>query len=351
MRMGRTRLSVAFVLGLSALSLSAEAQQPTRIPRVGILSDEMRSLPESFEPFAQGLRDLGYVEGRNIAFEPRCSEHKDDILPGLVAELVSLQPDVILAIGTLAARAAKSATQTIPIVFARVADPIAFGLIPGLPRPGGNLTGLSLQLLDIGAKRLEFLVTAVPEAKRVGALFDASSPTAEELGEIEAGARSLNVEIIPTDVRGSEDFEPALRALAEQGAAAVINVSPLRGRGSSPPASNMPKLFDLLVKARLPSMCWARPAAAAGGLLSYGAVDTYKFTRAAAYVDKILKGARPSDIPVEQPTKIRAGDQPQDRQGAGPFDPLYLARPRRRGHRVRMAAACRPGRGAAFCGV
>ena len=166
--MGRTRLSVAFVLGLSALSLSAEAQQPTRIPRVGILSDEMRSLPESFEP--------------------RCSEHKDDILPGLAAELVSLQPDVILAIGTLAARAAKSATQTIPIVFAKVADPIAFGLIPGLPRPGGNLTGLSLQLLDIGAKRLEFLVTAVPEAKRVGALFDASSPTAEELGEIEAGA-------------------------------------------------------------------------------------------------------------------------------------------------------------------
>ena len=188
MRMGRTRLSVAFVLGLSALSLSAEAQQPTRIPRVGILSDEMRSLPESFEPFAQGLRDLGYVEGHNIAFEPRCSEHKDDILPGLAAELVSLQPHVILAIGTLAARAAKSATQTIPIVFAKVADPIAFGLIPGLPRPGGNLTGLSLQLLDIGAKRLEFLVTAVPEAKRVGALFDASSPTAEELGEIEAGA-------------------------------------------------------------------------------------------------------------------------------------------------------------------
>ena len=136
----------------------------------------------------QGLRDLGYVEGRNIAFERRCSEHKDEILPGLAAELVSLQPDVILAIGTLAARAAKSATQTIPIVFARVADPIAFGLIPGLPRPGGNLTGLSLQLLDIGAKRLEFLVTAVPEAKRVGALFDASSPTAEELGEIEAGA-------------------------------------------------------------------------------------------------------------------------------------------------------------------
>jgi putative tryptophan/tyrosine transport system substrate-binding protein len=139
------------------------APQPTRIPRVGILSDEMRSLPESFEPFAQGLRDLGYVEGRNIAFERRYSEHKDEILPSLAAELVSLQPDVILSIGTLVARAAKSTTQTIPIVFARVADPIAFGLVPGLPRPSGNLTGLSLQLLDIDAKRLEFLVTAVPQ--------------------------------------------------------------------------------------------------------------------------------------------------------------------------------------------
>ena len=206
MRIGQTWLITAFVFAFFACPLAADVQQPAKVPRVGILSDEMCSWPESFEPIAQGLRDLGDVEGRNIAFERRCSEHKDEILPGLAAELVSLQPDVILAIGTLAARAAKSATQRIPIVFARVADPIAFGLVPGLPRPGGNLTGLSLQLLDIDAKRLEFLVTPVPEAKRVGALFDASFPTAEELGEIEAGARSLNVELIPSDVRGPEDF-------------------------------------------------------------------------------------------------------------------------------------------------
>ena len=183
-----TRVIVALALGLFVWSLAAHAQQPTRIPRVGILSDEICSWPESFQPLAQGLRDLGYVEGRDIAFERRCAEHQVEILPGLADELVRLQPDVIFAVGTLAARAAKTATQTIPIVFARVGDPIAYGLVPGLPRPGGNLTGLSLQLLDIGAKRLEFLVTAVPEAKRVGALFDASSPTAEELGEIEAGA-------------------------------------------------------------------------------------------------------------------------------------------------------------------
>jgi putative ABC transport system substrate-binding protein len=287
------------VLGGAAVvrPITAVAQQPARVARVGILSDEMRSLPESFEPFAQGLRDLGWVEGRNIAFERRAAEHKNEILPSLAAELVRLQPDVIFAVGTLAARAAKSATQTIPIVFARVADPIAFGLVPGPPRPGGNLTGLSLQLLDTGAKRLEFLVTAVPEAKRVGALWDASFPTAEaEFREIEAAARLLNVELVPADVRGPKDFEPALRALAEQGAAAVINVSG--------PPTNMPKLYDLLVKARLPSMCWARPVAAAGCLMSYGPSYPDMWRRAATYVDKILKGARPADLPVEQPMKF-----------------------------------------------
>jgi putative ABC transport system substrate-binding protein len=291
---------VAAALGLFVWSLSADAQQPTRIPQVGILSDERCSWPESFKPIAQGLRDLGYVEGRNIAFERRCADHKNEILPGLAAELVSLQPDVILAIGTLAARAAKSATQTIPIVFARVGDPIAYGLVPGLPRPGGNLTGLSLQLLDTAAKRLEFLVTAVPEAKRVGTLWDASYlPTAEaELRQIEAASRSLNVEIVPADVRSPKDFEPALRALAEQGATVVINIS------SPPIANNMPKLFDLLVKTRLPSMCWARPTAAAGCLMSYGPSDPDMWRRVGAYVDKILKSAKPADLPVEQPMKF-----------------------------------------------
>ena len=293
-----TRVIVALALGLFVWSLAAHAQQPTRIPRVGILSDEMCSWPESFQPLAQGLRDLGYVEGRDIAFERRCAEHKVEILPGLADELVRLQPDVIFAVGTLAARAAKTATQTIPIVFARVGDPIAYGLVPGRPRPGGNLTGLSLQLLDTAAKRLEFLVIAVPEAKRVGVLWDASFlPTAEaELREVEAAARSLNVELVPADVRGPEDFEPALRALAEQGATAVINIS------SAP--TNMTKLYDLLVKTRLQSMCWARPVAAAGCLMSYGPSYADMWRRAAAYVDKILRGAKPADIPIEQPMKF-----------------------------------------------
>ena len=160
------------------------------------------------------------LERRDAArFPERILDRSVDPQP---AHLVRLRPDVIFAVGTLAARAAKTATQTIPIVFARVGDPIAYGLVPGLPRPGGNLTGVSLQLLDTAAKRLEFLVIAVPEAKRVGVLWDASFlPTAEaELREVEAAARSLNVELVPADVRGPEDFEPALRALAERGAAA-----------------------------------------------------------------------------------------------------------------------------------
>jgi putative ABC transport system substrate-binding protein len=298
MRVGRARLIVAFAFGLFPWSLAAHSQQTAKVPLIGILSDESPSVAaKALEPFVQGLRNLGWIEGQNITVERRYASGNPEILPSLAADLVSLQPDVIFATGTLAARAAKSATQTIPIVFAPSGDPVGYGLVPSLSRPSGNLTGLSLQLLDTAAKRLEFLVTAVPEAKRVGALWDASYPTAEaEFRVIEPAARSLNVVLIPADVRSPEDFEPALRALAEQGAAAVINIS-------SPPTA-MPKLYDLLVKARLPSMCWARPVAAWGCLMSYGPSYLAMWRRAAAYLDKILKGAKPADLPVEQPMKF-----------------------------------------------
>jgi putative ABC transport system substrate-binding protein len=166
---------IAF-LGSAAITLSVSvfAQQPPRVPRVGILSDETPTHTEAFEPFAQGMRDVGWIEGQNIVFERRYAAAKNEVLPSLAAELVNLQPDVILAIGTGAARAAGSATQTIPIVFARVGDPIGFGLISNLARPTGNLTGLSLQYVDIEGKRLELLTLAVPDAKRVGALWDPS---------------------------------------------------------------------------------------------------------------------------------------------------------------------------------
>jgi putative ABC transport system substrate-binding protein len=267
---------------------------------VGILSDETPTQAEAFEPFAQGLRDLGWIERQNIAFERRYAAARNEILPSLAAELVSLQPDVILAIGTGAALAAKGTTQTIPIVFTRVGDPIGFGLVPSLARPGGNVTGLSLQFFDVDAKRLELLITAVPNTKRVGALWDPGFPTASaELKEYEAAARSLNVELVPAEVRGFGDLEPALRAMAEQRAGAFVMVP-----GPVFLSEIKPRMADLLVTARLPSMFSRREYVEAGGLMAYGPDQNGINRRAAPYVDKILKGAKPADIPVEQPTKF-----------------------------------------------
>jgi len=212
----RRREFMTFLGGAAIASpIGALAQQTTNVPRVGILSDESPSVgAESFEPFAQGLRGLGWIEGRNIVFEHRSAERKNEILPSLAAELVRLEPNVILAIGTPSARAAKGATQTIPIVFARTTDPVGWGLVTSLARPGGNLTGLSVQLTELTGKRLELLITAVPDAKRVGVLWDPNFPPAvSQLKEVEGAARSLNLEIIPTEVRGPDDFEPALQAM------------------------------------------------------------------------------------------------------------------------------------------
>jgi putative tryptophan/tyrosine transport system substrate-binding protein len=300
MRVGRARLIVAIALGLCAWSVSADAQQPTRIPRVGVLSDEGSSLAaRTLEPFAQGLRDLGYVEGQNITFERRYAEEKNEILPGLAAELARLRPEVILAIGTPAARAAKTATSTIPVVFARISDPIGAGLAATLARPGGNLTGLSVQTRELAAKLLELLIMAVPEAKRVGVLWDPSFlPSDPLLKEVEGAARSMNLELVQGEVRRPEDFEPALRAMVEQSAGALIVLpAPIF-------AAHSQRIADLTVKARLPAMFYRREQVEAGGLMSYGTNFPDMYRRAAAYVDKILKGAKPADIPVEQPTKF-----------------------------------------------
>jgi putative ABC transport system substrate-binding protein len=254
---------------------------------------------KTFEPFAQGLRDLGWVEGQNIAFERRYADDNYEILPSLAAELVRLPPNVILAIGTPAARAAKAATQTIPVVFARISDPIGLGLTPALARPGGNLTGLSVLAHELDAKRLELLVTAVPDAKRVGALWDPGSPSAApEPREVEDAARPLNLELIPAAVRSPNDFEPALRALVEQHIGALLVVPGLILNEHSQ------RIIELTAKARLPAMYSRRGNVEAGGLMSYGPSYPDMYRRAAAYVDKILKGAKPADIPVEQPTKF-----------------------------------------------
>jgi putative tryptophan/tyrosine transport system substrate-binding protein len=269
MRTGRTRLIVAFALGLFLWLPSARAQQSTKMPRVGVLSDESPTLAaRNLDPFAEGLRELGWIEGQNITFERRYAEQRNDALPSLAAELVSLQPNVILAIGTAAARAAESATQTIPIVFARSADPIGSGLVPALARPDGNLTGLSDQAVEIGPKRLELLSMAVPDARRVGVLWDPTFAHSIAVEDIELAAHALKLEFVPAEVRGPDDFESALRVMLEQHASALIVVQ------STIFSEHVQRLTDLAMQARLPAMFPRRESVQAGGLMSYGPVDT-----------------------------------------------------------------------------
>ena len=283
-----------------AWPLAGRAQQRAGVARIGILSDTASPTTPFEPPFAQGLRDLGYIEGQNLVIERRYAQTQPhEILPSLAAELVRLQPDVILAIGTPAARAAKDATQTIPIVFTRSADPVGFGLVASLARPGGNVTGLSIQAIDLGAKRVELLTTAVPEAKRIGVLWILSDPIATaQLREVEEAARSLNVELALRGVGGTDDFEPAIRAMVEQRVGALILVP------SIPFAEHYRELADLTIKARLPMMGDTRAQVETGGLMGYSPSYPEMYRRAAAYVDKILKGAKPADLPVEQPTKF-----------------------------------------------
>jgi putative tryptophan/tyrosine transport system substrate-binding protein len=297
----RRRNVIAFLAGGAiTCSVGIRAQQPRRVPQVGVLSDETALLgAKSLDPFVQGLKGLGYVEGENIAFERRYAEERYETLPSLAAELVQLRPDVILAIGTGAAQAAKVATRTIPIVFVRVGDPVGAGLVATLARPGGNVTGFSMEFFDIDGKRLQLLTSAVSDAKRVGALWDPRFPTAgPELKVYQAAARSLNLELIPAEVRSPDDFEPALQALVQQNTGALVVVPAITFTEHSQ------RLLDLTGKARLPAVFYRREFVEAGGLMSYGPNLAWMYQRAAASLDKILKGTKPADIPVEQPTKF-----------------------------------------------
>ena len=296
---------VTLILSLLAVLLAAAAQPAGKVARVGLLSDESPSLSTgsssetTAETLSKALRDLGWVEGQNLTFERRHASGKNEILPGLAAELVRLKVDTIVAIGTPAARAAKNATETIPIVFARVAEPVGFGLVQSLARPGGNVTGVSIVNIDLSAKRLELLREAIPGLVRVGALWDPSFPTAAaELQEIEGAARSLGIEMQPVGVQGPEEFEGALVAMTRQRAGALIVV------GGRLFIEHRHRLAALATTARLPMMLYRRESVEAGGLMSYGTNFSDMYRRAATYVDKILKGAKPADLPVEQPMKL-----------------------------------------------
>ena len=295
------RRDLITVLGASTAvwSLLAHAQPSATVPVLGILSDETSSLAAKFfePPFVQELWNLGYSEGQNITVERRYANEKDETLPNLAAELVSLRPNVIVAIGTPATQAAKTASQNIPIVFARVSDPVGLSFVTSLARPGGNLTGVSLQTRELAAKRLELLVTAVQKIKRVGVLWDPRLPsTRREVTELEGAARFLHVELFSAQVSRADELEPTIRAIAEQRAGALLMVpGPIFTEHSH-------EIVDLADKLHLPAMCSRREHVQAGCLMSYGANYAAMYRRAAAYVDKILKGAKPADLPVEQPT-------------------------------------------------
>jgi putative ABC transport system substrate-binding protein len=263
----------------------------------------------------QRLRELGYLEGQNIAFEPRFAEGQTDRLAGLAAELVALKVDVIVTSGTPASLAAKQATLTIPIVMAQLADPVGSGLVASLGRPGGNVTGLSTQDADLSGKRLGLLKEIVPTVSRIALLIDETNPGTVLIAKgTQAAARSAGVQLQSLGVRDPGELDRAFSAMKEARAGALIVES------SSLLFTSRTRLADLALKNRLPTMFAQREYAEAGGLMAYSADFLDLFRRTATFVDKILKGAKPADLPVEQPTKMGVRDQPQDRQGPRPHD-------------------------------
>jgi putative ABC transport system substrate-binding protein len=299
------RAFIAGAIAFSAAPLAAEAQQAAKVPRIGYLAtNQLAASPHLHEAFRQGLRDLAYVEGRNLVIESRSADGKLDRLPALAAELVALRVDVIVtAGGTPAALAAKQATRTVPIVFATAGDPVASGLVTSLARPGGNVTGLSmLGTAELVGKRLELLTQAVPGVTRVAVLrhpgFVSERADKVILKAADAAARALGVRLQVVEARGPAEFDRAFSDMtrARAGALAVS--------GSPMFANERRRLVDLAAKNRLPAVYESREDVDAGGLMSYGPNFADLFRRAATYVDKILKGTKPADLPVEQPTKF-----------------------------------------------
>jgi len=293
---------VAFLATLSLFCIHfAQAQQPAKVPRIGYLSrtGDSKNPGPQVEGFRQALRDLGYIEGKNILVEYRYIAGKTDSIPSLVAELVQLKVDVLVLGPLPAIRAAKQATKTIPIVMITTQDPVAAGFVDSLARPRGNITGLTTLQRELSGKRLELLKEAVPGISRVGALIGPAQLSVGDFKPYEAPARALKLQLQLLEVRDpNPDFDAVFQAAAKGRASALITVS-----GSL--FDRYTKRFtDLAIKNRLPSMHEVSRYVEAGGLMSYSADDAESYRRAAYYVDRILKGAKPADLPVEQATKF-----------------------------------------------
>ncbi len=285
---------------LLALSVPSKAQQPAKISRIGFLAPPTASfLSTRVEAFRQGLRELGYVEGKNISIEYRYAEGKLDRLPRLAAELAHRKLDVILTASEVGVLAAKNATSTVPIVFAVAEDAVESGLVSSLARPGGNVTGLTVLAADLGGKRLELLKESFPKVVRVAFLWRSGGPRGKlPFTEMESAAKAFGFKLKSLPVQDLNDFQPAFEAANKEGAQALVT--------TPDPAINTQQLrvLDFAAKNRLPAMYPSSEFVDLGGLMSYAPNYLDLFRRAATYVDKILRGAKPADLPVEQPTKF-----------------------------------------------
>jgi putative ABC transport system substrate-binding protein len=301
--MGRREFIALLGCAAAAWPLGARAQRAGRItPRVGVLWHAGNEQEEAIylEAFRQGLRDLGYVEGKNIALENRFAAEQYDRFSSLAAELVGLKVDVLVAVTVPAALAAQGATTTIPVVFILVPDPIGIGLVKSLAHPGGNVTGLSQTAFDIAAKKLELFKEAIVDLSRVAFLVNPGNrAVAHRYVEVtQAGAGPLSVIVQPVEVRASDELKRAFSAITQDGVHGVV-VMP-----DGMFFNERSRIAELSLEHRLPTMMFNKETVQAGGLMSYGPSTPALFRRAATYIEKILKGAKPSDLPVEQPTKF-----------------------------------------------
>jgi putative ABC transport system substrate-binding protein len=297
------RRKLVIALGASALTapFGSFAQQQSKIWRVGFLTTRrIESLDsDDYGAFPRGMRELGYVEGKNLLIEWRSADGKSERLPGLAAELVQLKVDVIVAAGTPAISAAQRATATLPIVMGSVGDPVGSGFVQSLTRPGGNITGLSILTGDLGSKYLEMLLSMAPKLSRVAFLLNPDNASDRiSLSNVQAAAQKLGIKFLPVEARTVQGIEHAFAMMGQQNAGGGV----VGGDGYFVQQGG--QIAELAVKKRLPSVSPYRGYVEAGGLMSYGSNVADSYRRAATYVDKILKGAKPADLPVEQPTKF-----------------------------------------------
>ena len=296
----RAALAATLVLGLLASPLTAEAQPAGKVYRIGYLGNSSASLePDLVEALRQGLRNLGYVENQNIVIEYRWAEGRYDRFPSLVADLIQRQVDVIVTAGTPGALAAKQATRTIPIVMAVSADAVGAGLVDSLARPGANVTGLTTMVQELEGKRIELLKSIVPRLSRIAVLKNPVNPVmAIVFNEARTAARALHVTVEPVDIRAVDEFEIIFATLAKARPGAILVLA------DRFLLAERERIVSFATRQRLPAMYPYREFVTLGGLMSYSPNYAEAFRRSATYVDKILKGAKPGDLPVEQPTKF-----------------------------------------------